>query len=189
MIPQENGIIVSAIEPIKNRRRIWMKKGKNLYNPETMPLMNGLWYGASSIVTNNAGWYVVVPITSGQTYTVSKKNDKTVLSYLSFALATTQELPEDGATIINSKTTIGQLKQASIEASSNANFLIVFLAGAITFTDDDKIKAIEELQVEVGTSKTSYEEYIDPEVFIKNTNGDYEEFLTKDIFYQRIFPQ
>lgn len=185
MMPQENGIIVSAIEPIKNRRRIWMKKGKNLYNPETMPLMNGLWYGASSIVTNNAGWYVVVPITSGQTYTVSKKNDKTVLSYLSFALATTQELPEDGATIINSKTTIGQLKQASIEASSNANFLIVFLAGAITFTDDDKIKAIEELQVEVGTSKTSYEEYIDPEVFIKNTNGDYEEFLTKDIFYQR----
>lgn len=180
MIPQENGIIVSAIEPIKNRRRIWMKKGKNLYNPETMPLMNGLWYGASSIVTNNAGWYVVVPITSGQTYTVSKKNDKTVLSYLSFALATTQELPEDGATIINAKTTIGQLKQASIEASSNANFLIVFLAGAITFTDDDKIKAIEELQVEVGTSKTDYEAFIDPTIYVKNENGIYEEFIKKE---------
>lgn len=34
MIPQEqeNGIIISATEPVRNRRKIWIRKGKNLFN-------------------------------------------------------------------------------------------------------------------------------------------------------------
>lgn len=179
MIPQENGIIVSAVEPIKNRRKIWIRKGKNLYNPETMPLMNGLWYLNYDIIVNSSGWYVIVPIIGGRTYTVSKKNSKTNYSNLSFALMTTEDYPSYNAEVLNYSLGITSLTENSITADSNANYLFIGLATGSTLTNDEKAKAIEELQVEQSSSKTSYEEHVEPAIFIKNENGNYDEFSQK----------
>lgn len=181
MIPQEqeNGIIISATEPVRNRRKIWIRKGKNLYNPETMPLMNGLWYLNYDIIVNSSGWYVIVPIIGGRTYTVSKKNSKTNYSNLSFALMTTEDYPSYNAEVLNYSLGITSLTENSITADSNANYLFIGLATGSTLTNDEKAKAIEELQVEQISSKTSYEEHVEPAIFIKNENGNYDEFSQK----------
>lgn len=181
MIPQEqeNGIIISATEPVRNRRKIWIRKGKNLYNPETMPLMNGLWYLNYDIIVNSSGWYVIVPIIGGRTYTVSKKNSKTNYSNLSFALMTTEDYPSYNAEVLNYSLGITSLTENSITADSNANYLFIGLATGSTLTNDEKAKAIEELQVEQSSSKTSYEEHVEPAIFIKNENGNYDEFSQK----------
>lgn len=178
MIPQENGIIVSAIEPIKNRRRIWMKKGKNLYNPETMPLMNGLWIsGITNLVGNTSGWYVVVPITGGKTYTISKKNTRTEFSSLNFTIIATEKYPTNGTNILQISSNSSYLNEYTITAQANVKYLFIGLAIGTTLTDDMMAKAIEELQVEVSDLKTDYEAYIEPKIYVKNQAGVYEEFI------------
>lgn len=181
MIPQEDGIVVSATEPIKNRRRIWLRKGKNLYNPETMPLMNGLWIsGTENIINNTGGWYVIVPISGGETYTVSKKNTRTDFSSLNFTLVTTETYPENNVDILQISSGSSYLNEYTITAQASAKYLFIGLAIGATLTDDMKIKAIEELMIEVGSPKTDYEAFIDPTIYVKNENGIYEEFIKKE---------
>lgn len=179
MIPIDE-IIINQTEPVRNRKKVWIRKGKNLYNPETMPLMNGLWYLNYDIIANSGGWYVIVPIIGGRTYTVSKKNSKTNYSNLSFALMTTEDYPSSNAEVLNYSLGITSLTENSITADSNANYLFIGLAAGSTLTNDEKTKAIEELQVELGPTKTSYEAFVEPSIFIKNTNGNYEEFIPKE---------
>ena len=40
-IPEAEGVIVSPIEPIKNRRKYWHQKGKNLFNYRSAKYING----------------------------------------------------------------------------------------------------------------------------------------------------
>lgn len=178
MIPQENGIIVSAVEPIKNRRKIWIRKGKNLYNPETMPLMNGLWNsGITNVAGNTSGWYVVVPITGGKTYTISKKNTRTEFSSLNFTIVTTEKYPTSGTNILQISSNSSYLNEYTITAQANVKYLFIGLAVGSSLSDDIQAKAIEELMVEESNIKTSYEAFIEPKIYVKNKNENYEELL------------
>lgn len=165
------------------------EEGKNLYNPETMPLMNGLNMLSSKISPNSSSYYVVVPIKGGNTYNVSKKNAKNTATedtVLTFGLATTANYPIANEPVIDIVSNVGFLKNANIQTSENANFLFILLIySTSTVSDSLRAKAIEELQVELGSSQTSYEEYIEPTILVKNSNVDYEYFINKDFVYQR----
>lgn len=183
----ENTLV--KVAPTQPDADIWFRKGKNLYNPETMPLMNGLNMLSSNISPNSSGYYVVVPIKGGNTYNVSKKNAKdtaTEDTVLTFGLATTANYPIANEPVIDIVSNVGFLKNANIQTSENANFLFILLIySTSTVSDGLRAKAIEELQVELGLSQTSYEENIEPTILVKNSNVDYEYFINKDFVYQR----
>lgn len=169
MIPQEDGIVVSATEPIKNRRRIWLRKGKNLFNEKnsTNGWINSSGQTEESIATKRTGKIKI------------KANENYIFSYEYTSLVSQDNRSyclynSDFEVISNSGITYNPtLKQLNINSTVDG---YVDIGYDVNCTD---------IMFEQASSKTSYEEYIDPEVFIKNTNGDYEEFLTKDIFYQR----
>lgn len=129
----------------------------NLYDKDTMPLTNGLWHNSNTltIAKNGLGNYVVVPITGGKTYTVTKKN-----TIGGIYLATTSEQPINGSSMIDKNLpTKGEgLTSLSIKTSKEANYLFISLYGGSP-TDEQKLEIIEELQVEEGTITHSYIPY------------------------------
>lgn len=181
MIPQEqeNGIIISATEPVRNRRKIWIRKGKNLYNPETMPLTQGQWINSNTIINQAKGWYVVVPIEGGKTYTISKKYTSANDSSINFACMSTADYPIIGVAGVDTAKGTGTYSSLVYSTSSSANYLFIGLIANENPSAETKSNAIEQLQVEVSDSKTDYEAYVEPALFIKNENGNYDEFFSK----------
>ena len=181
MIPQEqeNGIIISATEPVRNRRKIWIRKGKNLYNPETMPLTQGQWINSNTIKKQAKGWYVVVPIEGGKTYTISKKYTSANDSSINFACMSTADYPIIGVAGVDTAKGTGTYSSLVYSTSSSANYLFIGLIANENPSAETKSNAIEQLQVEVSDSKTDYEAYVEPAIFIKNENGNYDEFSQK----------
>lgn len=164
MIPQEDGIVVSATEPIKNRRRIWLRKGKNLFNEKnsTNGWINSSGQTGESTATKRTGKIKI------------KANENYIFSYEYTSLVSQDNRSyclynSDFEVISNSGITYNPtLKQLNINSTVDG---YVDIGYDVNCTD---------IMFEQASSKTSYEEYIDPEVFIKNTNGDYKEFIPKE---------
>lgn len=174
-IPNTNTIQVSATEP-NPKSDIWLQHGKNFY--DNQPIKNGLWSGGGTIVANSNGYYIVLAITGGREYTISRKNTSTGNSALSLGALTTSEYPAADVEVVDNWIggTNGNL--LTIKTAANAKYLFIGLAagGTSTVTDNVKKLALEELQIEESNSKTSYEKPIANKIFIKNKNGNYDEF-------------
>ena len=170
---QPNLKIASGNTEPKENVDIWFKYGKNLYREQEV--VNGLWNGGGVVVNNGSGWYVVVPIHGGNTYTISRKNGKADNSALSLLAFTTNVYPVANVTIIDSVVLdSANRKQVTIETTSEANYLFVGVAAGNSTVVTETIKqlAVEELQVEIGTIKTEYEAHIDNDILLK-VNGGY----------------
>ena len=129
--------------------------GKNLYDKDTIPLTNGLWgnNNTNTITKNSLGWYVIVPIKGGKTYTISKKNTTGTIY-----LTTTEEYPANGVSLVNNWDGKDKVISQSITTNENSKYLLIGLyAGSPT--DVQKEECIEELQVEVGPVATEYEPF------------------------------
>ena len=125
----------------------------NLYNPEEMPLQNGLMVDSSKIGTNASGNYVILSIVGGNTYTVSRKN--TGVLYV----ATTEEYPADNVVTIDTRQGSNATNKVTINTSKNANYLFVVLLTNNNPSDEDKENAIEKLKIQEGAKATAYSEY------------------------------
>lgn len=170
----ETQTVVSATEPIGNNRgQVWIQKGKNLYNPSRYPLFQGLWTEGEKIGFNDSGWYVVVPITGGLPYTISKTNNM-------IYCCTTASYPKGGIVQVDTWTGSGNVNQLIKETSPEAKYLFIGLLASSSATGTDKANAIAGLQVEQGRVATPYEAYVEPKVYLKNDNGVYEEFYKEN---------
>ena len=163
-----NGIVVSATEPSTDRRKVWLQKGKNLFDISVNSLSVGLWSSGNVIAANSSGYYVVCPIEGGKTYTISKKNTTGGIY-----CASTATYPKDGTTKVDAWQGASDVNSLVYQTSSNAKYLFIGLFGGSP-TDAQKAQCIEELMVEQGSTATTYEAYIKPEMYAKNTNNVYE---------------
>lgn len=171
-----NNIAVSPTEP-ENKADVWIKHNKNLYKCQS--LQNGLWIGGSNdIVSNSSGWYIIIPIKGGLSYTISKKNTKAENSYISLGIVTTTDYPKNGVHGVDTWISNSSSKKITIQTSTNANYLFLGLAaGNISqVTEEVQKLALEELQVEVGTEATEYEAPIENDIKVKD-NGVYNSIL------------
>lgn len=176
---QPNLRVASGSKEPDENVNIWFKHGKNLYKGQQ--IINGLWTSGTTVASNSSGWYIVIPIIGGYTYTVSRKNGKANNSTLSLGVLTTSEYPKNGTTIIDTwKTDSTDAKQVTIQTSSNANYLFIAVAAGNSTVVTDTVKkiALEELQVEIEDSKTKYEEPIEDDILVKKDKG-----------YNSIFPK
>lgn len=177
---ENEGIIISSTEPTTtNKRKVWFQHGKNMYDGQD--IKNGLWNGGEIVTTNVNGYYIVLEIIGGRTYTISRKNTSTGNSALSLGALTTADYPSNNISVVDTWKTGTNGNLLTITTSTNAKYLFVGLAAGSSSTVTEAVKklALEELQIEQNNSKTSYEKPIENKIFIKNTNGNYEEFKIK----------
>ena len=134
------------------------KANKNLYL-KSNALKNGLWFVRGKVGNNGSGWFVVIPIKGGQTYTISRKYSVTSTNKLSFYISTTKEYPKNGVSFVNPWTN-GEGTSYKLQASKEANYLFLGLAAISSFDITEEIKkmAVEELMVEVSDKKSEYTE-------------------------------
>lgn len=174
--------ITSGSKEPKENIDIWFKHGKNLYMGQA--IKNGRWFGTGVIGYNGSGWYVVVPIDGGKTYTISRKNGKSESSQLSLLVATTEQPPDTNVSIVDgNETDSANGKKVTIQTSTNANYLFIGVAAGNTtvVTEEIQALALEELQVEVGEVATEYEKYIVEDIIVREQNAFESLFKNKTI--------
>ena len=125
---------------------------ENLYDYNTMPLTSGLWgnNNTNTITQNSSGWYVIVPIEGGKTYTISKKNTTG-----SIYLTTTEEYPAKDVPFVNNWDGKDKVTYQSIATNEKSKYLLIGLYAGKP-TDTQKEECIEELQVEEGSVAHGY---------------------------------
>ena len=156
-----DSIVVSPTEPVgNNRRKVWFRKGKNLFN-KNVPIITGYYLdNKGSLVPNEGSWYqnVFIEVNSKTQYTISS----------TVAILRICFYDKDRKFISRVAT-----ENTSITFSTPENCKYVRLSGQNADTQ------VQSLQLEQGSKATSYEAYIEPQIFIKNSNDVYEEFIKK----------
>ena len=151
---EESCVVVSPTEPTTNEN-VWIQKGKNIYNPNTMPFSTGLWGNSNDkkVFANSGGKYVVIPIQGGTTITISKESN-------AIYYATTSAYPASGVDLLDNWAGSETINKVTIATNQNANYLFLGLYSTT------------KLMVEYNSTATEYEEYIE-----KKINVDGVEFL------------
>lgn len=139
---------------------MWFRKGKNLFDINN--IFNILYSNGEIVSNQNWGMSEFIEVLGNTKYTIS-------------------------STLISGQTA-GQLQIN--EFDKNKNFitntfknttLLEFTTGANTkyLRVGYRVDRQENIMLEQG-DYTSYEAYIEPQIFVKNSNGVYEEFIKKD---------
>lgn len=152
---QEHGVVVSPTQPTTGEK-VWLKKGKNLYNKNTK--------------------------IDGKALNVS---DGTTVSYANRSTSDYIEVMQNTDYVISCSGT--EMIVNIVEYTEDKSYKQNFIASQFTTSNDTKYirfysatDAMETAQLEAGTTVTEYEEYTEPAIYIKNDNGVYEEFMSKE---------
>ena len=172
---QDNLVVVSPTEPTgDNREKVWMQKGKNLFNKNGTVIVDEYMDGGTGEIktyTNGTKMFIleVQPSTS---YTISKTQGG------HFRVGTTPNYPSVGA-IVDGLINNSSATSITITTNSTAKYLCCsyWQTGVDTITEESMRESI---QVEQGSTATKYEEYIEPKIYVKNDNDIYEEFISKE---------
>lgn len=154
----EHSIVVSPTEPTGNdRRKVWFRKGKNLFDKSKALL--GYWIGneQGDIVKYNDDVFLTdfIPVF------------KNVPVYIPATGSSRREFYNKnkvGTTYLN---------------NSKAQVFTPTEDGFIRVTCVISTVTMDSLMIYYGTTETEYEAYIEPQIFVKNSNGVYEEFIKK----------
>lgn len=177
---QPNLRVASGSKEPQENVDIWFKHGKNLYKGQQ--IINGLWTSGTTVASNSNGWYIVIPIIGGYTYTVSRKNGKANNSDLTLGALSTATYPVNGTNIVDKWVSNSvDSKELTIKTSKNANYLFIGLVAGNTSVVTDTVKelALEELQIEIG-NKTDYKAPIENDILVKE-NASYSSIFPKTI--------
>jgi len=164
-----NNVVINSTEPTTGEE-VWLQKGKNLFDKKNFGKISAYLDTNTSLVTSNIHNYLLfVPCSPNTTYTIQK-----MLSSV-FGVGYTNELPTGGVqaySIIND----GTLTNATITTGANAKYIVFryyHLGNDTTITEQ---QILDSIQIEQGSTATTYEPHIDKKIYTKNDNGGYEEF-------------
>lgn len=150
---------VSPTEPTGPDCKVWFQKGKNNFNindiTEGMALNSDGTYG-SSTVTNTSDF---IKVKAGQ-YTLS-------YDYSSLANQTSR-----GYCFFDNNSTY--ISGGTYDPSNRTTTFTIVNDGYIRFSFD---KNCTNIQLEQGSTATTYEAYIEPEIHTRNNNNVYEQFI------------
>lgn len=153
-------VIVSSTEPQgKNRKKVWMQKGKNILDKKMLIRNRGL-------NTDNGS---VSILTSGNYYGTEK--------YIPFSQYANKQISISTRMSIAFYDSTKQFISSIVTTQTNS----VIVPSNTSFMRCDVYKDnYNEAQIEQGPNATDYEAYIEPKIYIKNSNDVYEEFIKKD---------
>lgn len=159
-------IFVGAEEPTTGEK-VWFRKGKNHFNGELKAgtFLNGVPNTEMSTTRIRNTEYIGVK--NNTDYTISAKYSKTLQINVMIYDEDKKFIKEVGwNNVPYTFTTTDTTKYImfALRESSKAN---------ITTKD------ITEIQLEPGSSAKPYEAYVEPQIYVRNSNGVYEEFIKK----------
>lgn len=153
---EESAVVVSSTEPTTNEK-VWLKKGKNLINPSRLK------YG----------------------YNFSDEGKLEALATY-FVTDYIEIVPNTAYCSSGFKTSSGADNITKLYFDENYNLVIRKDENPTIAPSDAKYLCLEghienssNMQLEEGNVATSYEEYIEPAIFVKNSNGVFEELISK----------
>ena len=172
-----DGLKVSVTEP-ENGEKVWIQKSKNLFDINgnvNIFCNNGAQASGANTVWNNvltATQNTYYAHNVGQRFTTLKGKTFTFSAkVLSVGTGTSGYIAiyEDYKLVKGVSASAGQIAQITYTGNSN-NIIMGFATGSgenAQFTD---------IQVELGSERTTYETYVENNIYTKNTNGVYEAF-------------
>ena len=160
---QVNGlreISISPTQPTSNES-VWIKKGKNKFNKNAIVSNHYINKDTGALISNEnyiASDYINVENISQITISASSYPDATAPGLCFY---------DKNKTFIKGQTIPKQ--EQTIEISNNVVFIRTSLLN----------NQLDSLQIEQGSTVTSYEDYIEKEIYVKNDNGVWERFYSK----------
>lgn len=161
-----DSIVVSPTEPVGNyRKKVWFKWSNNLFDKDNT--LDGYEInGTTGGVQVNSTYFV-------SDYIKVNPNDKIFLSGKSKG--------NSNCFYDRNKKYLDKVNLDSglITVPDNSSICYLRFNGLLTEKDN--------IMLEYGTSRTEYQPYVEPQIFIKNSNGVYEEFINKKELETEIF--
>lgn len=155
----DSSVVVSAVEPTTDRKKIWVQKGKNLFDKNAV-LKGYEINGGDGTTTANEGWFVS--------------------DYIAVNNLSNITISSSGKTVGNSNCFYDKNK-SFISTISAITGTIAIPTNACYMRFNGRLSEIDnDIQIEQGSTATTYEAYIDNKIYIKNNNDVYEEFVQKN---------
>lgn len=155
-------IIVSPTEPVTNRRKVWMQKGKNLVNK----WYKNEYYDNETIQIVPNGEFVRTD------YIKIEPNTDYILSNSENNLYGWINVFDKNFNFLE-RLNYNNLLSSFKTTNENAEYIIA----NIYYRDTPNLNWI---QIEQGVTATPYEAYVEPKIYIKNNNDVYEKFIEKE---------
>lgn len=154
---EEDKIIVSSTEPTGiDRKKVWIKKGKNLVNVSQIILGHALWStDGTTLIHTERGYFDYILVNSNTEYSISNCTPTAICFYdknKSFISAVTGE--------------------TAFTTPSDCTYIRF----SINITEE-----YSNIQFEQGAVATDCEPYIEKEIYVKNENGAYEKYMFDDV--------
>lgn len=155
-----DNVIVSPTEPVGNdRKKVWFRWSNNLFDKDNT--LDGYEInGDTGEVKVRSDYFV-------SDYIKVSPNDKVFLSGKSVGRSNC--FYDRNKKYIDKVT----LNSGLITVPNNSSICYLRFNGLLTEKDN--------IMLEYGTSRTEYQPYVEPQIFIKNANGVYEEFITNNV--------
>ncbi len=166
---EEDKVIVSATEPTGvNRKKVWFKKGKNLFDK-------------TNYIIDSAGKIgFVLDLEKGETYTISSNLPLYVAKFANLSPTAGNNVgPQHWGEFVQWTFTAGD----NIANALNNTLFLGITVNTLTsnISDFDNYN----IQIEKGLTATIYEDYAKPDIYVLNSNNVYEKF-EKDENKERI---
>lgn len=168
-------VYIGAEEPTTGEK-VWFRKGKNYldisklksrtsYGITFTPTDTGIKISGTATDTYAYGDSIKFDLEKGKTYTLYGNNAGNTLKL---------ELKNNKTIFMSIKTTENKVTFTPSKNVESITFVLEGIAKGTTYDYE-----ISNLQIEPGSKATSYEAYIEPQIFVRNSNGVYEEFAKK----------
>ena len=168
-------IFVGAEEPTTGEK-VWFRKGKNYldisklgtrtsYGITFTPTNTGIKITGTATDTYAYGTSIKIDLKKGKTYTLYGKNAGNTLKI---------ELKKTGTSVMSIKTSGDKVTFTTSEDIDSITFILEGITKGTTYDYE-----ITNIQIEPGSSAKPYEAYVEPQIYVRNSNGVYEEFIKK----------
>lgn len=163
---EEDKVIVSATEPTGvNRKKVWFKKGKNLFNKNNV-ISNVNLLANGSIESDTSCSIHYTEVVGGQIYTISSNSDR------QWVFNTSAEKLSSSTQGAQRTVTSGTSVQVNVPSGHKYINIRHYPSNG-----EDNIN--QDIQLEQNPVVTAYEAYVEPEIYILNNNNVYERFYSK----------
>lgn len=162
---QTNGDIFLADRKRQNKAPLNVSGdvSKNLFNKNTAPSLKG-YSSSNAIISGSTSRFTYIPCKPNTTYTIQKKES------IRFIVSCSENVPAVGVAVTRLVNAHPQTT-TTVTTNSTAKYLILDYYDS----DADEQSIRDSIQIELGSTATEYEEYYEPTISIRNSNGIFQE--------------
>ena len=176
---EKSVVAISSTEPSTNEK-VWLKSGKNWFDNTFHQIRNGV---LSNIRIESEKVMIKDKINIPQAISLSNDLDLNTYKWAVNIKTDRSTIDYDSDWITTNSWTVSQSEISEYVLRGNAE--IYFVVAKI---DDSDINVSEmdnyNFQIEVGTTATTYEPYVEKEILVKDDNGVFEKFYSENELHQ-----